>query len=139
MKQDGSAAPAYATIVSATRVVTIVTTDVTMAGSVSLRIVATGSQSNKASNTDFTLTLTNPCTTTSFGAMPAITDVTGLLVGGSTTKTFNEVTDTAGAASTLATLCGSRTYTVTNAGITVPWATITGPAGGVYTITFAPN
>jgi hypothetical protein len=72
--------------------------------------------------------------------MPTISDVTtGLLVGGSVTRTFTEISDTAGAASTSASLCGARTYSVTNSGSLVSWTTITGPVSGTYTITFAPN
>lgn len=90
-------------------------------------------------NFDFTLTLTNPCTTTTFGTMPTILDVTGLNIGGSITRTFSEVTDTSGSASFASNLCGSRTYSIFNGASAVSWATITGPVSGTYTITFEPK
>jgi hypothetical protein len=105
-KQDGSAAPAYATI--SNKVVTIVTTDASKAGTVSLRVTATGSQSNKALNSDFTVTLSNTCSATTITTTGVTLSDVSVGIGLTATRTFTEFADSKGTLYSTPTLCGAR-------------------------------
>jgi len=137
MNAGGAIDSNYATFDSATPKVTISTASTSYSGTHTFKF-SVGRTSTVTTDVVWTLDFTNPCTSTTL-TMPTISDVTGLLVGGSVTKTFSEVVDSAATTAGIPALCGTRTYSVTNSGSAVSWATITGPASGTYTITFAPN
>jgi len=138
IKQDGTAAPsAIVGITPSSRVVRIFTTDVSTAGTYTLRVRVTRTQGG-ASNLDWTLTLTDPCPDTTITTTDRAISNISVKVGLTATTTFTEFLDAKGTLYSFNTLCGARTYTVIHASDSalVNWAAITGT--GPYTITFSP-
>ena len=89
----------------------------------------------------FIITIIDPCETTVIN--DAVFSPTTLTVvnGATATMTFNEVTDTIEVLRNIDTLCQARSYTLLMNDGTTPasFLTLTGSAGGPYTITAAPT
>jgi len=102
---------------------------------------------NAADKVEFTITIINPCTTTTLADLTvgttdssspyskAVTD------GGSTTVTFTRPVTAVETSSGIAKVCGDTSYTIhsdnsgTNFSYTSTWAVISGPVSDTYTLT----
>ena len=139
---DANPPTGWITFDAATKVVTITTNDTSLHSSTAfnLRIKITRSQSNVTTDLDFTITLNNPCLTTTVTTgsitIAAITTGVGLT---HTTASYSQVADSAATTHNVANLCGARTYEIldTDNSLVTTWASTTGTT--TFTITIAPN
>jgi hypothetical protein len=139
---DADPPTGWITFDPATKAVRITTTDVSLHSSTAfnLRIKITRNQSNVTTNLDFTVTLNNPCLTTTVTTgsitIAAITTGVGLT---HTTASYTQVADSAATTHSVPNLCGARTYQIldTDDSLVTTWAYTSGTTA--FTITIAPN
>lgn len=89
----------------------------------------------------FTVTIIDPCETTTINDAVFSPATLNVVNGATAAMTFNEVTDTVEVANNIDTLCQQRSYVLLENDGTTPavFLTLSGAAGGPYTITAAPT
>lgn len=87
------------------------------------------------------MTIIDPCETTTINDAVFSPATLNVVNGATATMTFNEVTDTVEVANNIDTLCQQRSYVLLENDGTTPavFLTLSGAAGGPYTITAAPT
>jgi len=103
---------------------------------------AYGAQSFTETDTiAFTVTIVDPCATTTLNAAVFTPSTLNVVNGATATVTFPEATDSVEVSNNINTLCQQRTYTLYEPDGTTPaiFLTLTGAAGGPYTITATPT
>ena len=131
----------WISIDSSSRVIKVLTTDVSLHGtSTTFTVTSTVNDNSNTNNNgySFTVALTNPCKTATLNS-PSLSNMS-VDDGSSATQNYSDVADTWYTDYGNPSFCGARTFTIeTTAAASVSWASVAVSSGTTYTITIAPT